>query len=380
MNPSVDLFPALICGAFEDVEFFGPNYVDSKTLNDGLEVFCSKKKPFDILLIGTWIPILEAHYKNTIKFLSNKNLSSHEILNFYNDVKLSLKNIPIKTKAIIGVGLDYYAMQRTQIDFIDENELYVICPGLEFIKSFSELEDYSRFEKHFIRKKDIFSDVWKDYVKNNPHKIINFLHYVSFHEFFYKAIKNRKYNINIPGIDYFKRREASNKIKKLKLKLPNKNFYYTFRILNKIGFPVFKNQLSLKLFNTFYFNNLSESKIAYTAPGCFGMPIRKYFEIPASGSLFICLPCQGFKAIGFKNEVNCITADSDELCEFLKKEKDFEKLQKIVNNAQKLIISKHSIKARGEQLKSCFKLIMENKYESSKWVDGVYILNEKLKK
>ena len=137
--------------------------------------------------------------------------------------------------------------------------------------------------------------------------------FVSSNDYFYKSLIDRKYDINIPGIDYYRRKQAKQFIKNLNFKMPNNFYFYIFRVLNKLGFPVFKNNFMINIFNNIFSLNLSESSIAYTAPGCFGMPIRKYFEIPASGALFICEPCNGFRSLGFKDGINCIFANPDEL-------------------------------------------------------------------
>ena len=376
LNPTMNLFPSLLCEQFDNVIFYGPNYTDLKILNKGIKDFLKNSDSFDIVIIGAWIPISSKQNKTASKFLEKGKLNKKIIKSFIEDIQTNIHNLPIKIKALLGLGLDYYAMRNEQVDFIKKNNLYVICPGLEFIKSLNEIPEYSSEEKHFRRKKNNFSDCWLDYVKNNKNKIINALHFVSSNDYFYKSLIDRKYDINIPGIDYYRRKQAKQFIKNLNFKMPNNFYFYIFRVLNKLGFPVFKNNFMINIFNNIFSLNLSESSIAYTAPGCFGMPIRKYFEIPASGALFICEPCNGFRSLGFKDGINCIFANPDELINKIDDALKISDIDKIAKAGQELMFNNHSITERGKQIKECFLSINENSYKSSKWVDGEFIIEK----
>ena len=153
INPTMNLFPSLLCEQFDNVIFYGPNYIDLKILNKGIKDFLKNSDSFDIVIIGTWIPISSKQNKTASKFLEKGKLSKKIIKSFIEDIQTNIQNLPIKIKALLGLGLDYYAMRNEQVDFIKKNNLYVICPGLEFIKSLNEIPEYSSKEKHFLRKK-----------------------------------------------------------------------------------------------------------------------------------------------------------------------------------------------------------------------------------
>ena len=203
LNPTINLFPSLLLEQFSNVIFYGPNYIDLKIVNKGIEDFLRNNDSFDIVIINcSRIPLTSRDNEATSNFLARGNLNKKIIKTFLEDIQANIENLPIKIKALLGLGLDYYGMRNEQIDIIKKNNLYVICPGLEFIKSINEIPEYSSKEEHYQRKKNIFSDCWLDYVKNNKNKIINALHFVSSNDYFYKSRIDRKYDINIPGINY----------------------------------------------------------------------------------------------------------------------------------------------------------------------------------
>ncbi len=49
------------------------------------------------------------------------------------------------------------------------------------------------------------------------------------------------------------------------------------------------------------------------ARGGFGLPIRKFFEIPATGAMMICTPPYSFRELGFRDDDNCIIAEPEAL-------------------------------------------------------------------
>ena len=112
----------------------------------------------------------------------------------------------------------------------------------------------------------------------------------------------------------------------------------------------------------------------YTARGGFGIPVRKFFEIPASGSLLICDPCLGYEELGFIPSKHYLKSDPDQLLDVLNEWSGKSETQKIASNGRKLVLSKHSLKARAEQIKNCFKKILLKNYSSSRWVKGKYII------
>jgi hypothetical protein len=77
------------------------------------------------------------------------------------------------------------------------------------------------------------------------------------------------------------------------------------------------------------------------------MPIRKFFEIPASGALLVCRPFHGFGAAGFADGVNCVVSEPDALGAVHQRVSEAGHIYDAVAAAgQQLMIEQHSIAAR----------------------------------
>ena len=99
--------------------------------------------------------------------------------------------------------------------------------------------------------------------------------------------------------------------------------------------------------------------------------MRKFFEIPALGSVLVCSPCSGFDGLGFKNGINSIIAEPNnviELGKFLSKDLDY--AQTIANAGRKLINDNHTVLARSKQLRSALDSFSTRNWFGGEWIDG----------
>ena len=105
------------------------------------------------------------------------------------------------------------------------------------------------------------------------------------------------------------------------------------------------------------------------------MPIRKFFEIPAAGTVLLAAPCEGFGRIGFVDGVNCVVATPDRLAEAIRDlGRDPERAQRIAAAGRRLIYDQHSLSARARQIRACFELILTGSYAGAEWVDGRFLV------
>ena len=88
----------------------------------------------------------------------------------------------------------------------------------------------------------------------------------------------------------------------------------------------------------------------------------------------ICNPCIGYEDLGFLPNKHYIKSDPDQLLEIIKYWLKDPKAQTIASNARDLVLSKHSMKARGKQIKNCFKKILKDDFVSAKWKKGKYVI------
>ena len=129
-------------------------------------------------------------------------------------------------------------------------------------------------------------------------------------------------------------------------------------------------------YNSSFVKILERSKISFTCGSALGFPIRKYFEIPAAGSILLCKPFLNFENLGFKSGVNCFTVDENNLVETVQEiTSDYSNFSKIRINASELLLSSHSYEARKTQLKSSLQAIIKNEFNGSFWSSGLFCLS-----
>jgi hypothetical protein len=271
--------------------------------------------------------------------------------------------------------LDCYGCTQSHIDRIEQFGLYIIAPNSTFSVRFEDLPEWAHQEAHFRRKKHLLSNAWLNFVTQYPDRVLTSLHFVSDSEFSFRGIAERSNLISIPGVEYVLRKQAIAALKSAGIKCSSKNFFNLFRLANRIGLPVFSRFTSLKLFNNLFFEDLIDARSVYTARGGFGAVVRKFFEIPAAGSLMICSPPIGFSDLGFRDGEHYINADPDQLPRILKEvEAEPDYAQAIASAGRQLVFEKHSLRARASQLRICFDAVREGRYKGAIWNNGVFSL------
>ena len=380
INPSNTLMPNLINGV-GDVTYFGPGYVSDQLLAAGVLKFAEKAGPYDVVVVGTNIPLIgasdddvraAARYAKKFTALSS---SGELIYRFYKDVRAHLRSISASHRFASMIAFDYYSATQDQIDRLEQYEVKLITHNSSFVRRIEELPEWTNKEKHYQRQPHIFSNAWYDYVNSHPEKIVTALHFVSDSEFSFRGLSERKRDISIPGVDYVTRREATSSVKKLGLNINGKSIYNAFRVLNRLGIDVYANYGFLKFFNASYFYDLMSTKYVYTAAEAFGVPIRKYFEIPASGAVLLASSCNGFDRIGFKDGINCVVAGPQQLAAKISDlKRDPEVAQRIATAGRNLMFEQHSLSARTSQIKACMEAVLAGHYQGADWIDGKFVM------
>jgi hypothetical protein len=380
LNPTNTLMPNMMNGV-GDVTFYGPGYLSEDVLAGGVLRFIDKTGPYDILFLGPNMPIISqsnddlqesADYFGRWAALTPPR---EAIYRFFVAFLKSLSSIPIAQRFVSMVTLDSYSSSQCQMDQLDHFDMKLLASNEHFVRRVADLPAWANREKHYLANKHIISDAWYDYLAARPERVITSLHFVSDGEFSFRGLAHRKCDVSIPGVDYHTRREAVHSLKRRGIGVSSKFTYNVYRVLNKLGMPVYSRYPLLKYFNVSYFFNLMNSRYVFTAAEAFGMPIRKYFEIPAAGAVLLATACNGFDRIGFANGVNCLEVEPDNLADAVGHlEKNPDDAQRLASAGRNLIYREHSISARIEQVRSCMNAIIAGKFLGAEWVDGRYSL------
>jgi hypothetical protein len=105
------------------------------------------------------------------------------------------------------------------------------------------------------------------------------------------------------------------------------------------------------------------------------MPIRKFFEIPALGTLLVCRPFKGFAAAGFQDGLNCLVAEPDQILDVHRDlQANPERAEQIASAGQRFMIETHSLNARARDLAAIITAVTEQRFAGSQWVEGSHSL------
>ena len=347
-------------GSLVDLEYFGPGYVSSAELEIGIEEWLSSRKPHDYIICDVNVVLK--------KYLSRvKGLFSMSVLKF--DENLYYKHVDeyyhffrnSSLKKIIIANWDPYVISNDDINYITSTNSYIIdFFGLSLSKEYTSLKE-KRFKLH--------TNYWVKFLKDFYNKTIVYPHAISNSDFEFSLLKGRRHVFSVVGVNYSERRE-SKKITSLELKILDFKTRLRMLIWNKFKFEM--NVERMNRYKSSYNKIISESKFCYCSGSELGYPVRKYFEIPARGTVPIGKKCNGFEHLGFKDNENFIVAENiDELKKKLKFIDD-DQAQKISLNAYKNIWLNHSEWSRKEQMKEVFNLIFNENFEGSQWINGKF--------
>jgi hypothetical protein len=180
----------------------------------------------------------------------------------------------------------------------------------------------------------------------------------------------------VPGVKYVLRDRGVQELKKAGINPAGSLIFDLFRALNRVGVPVFRSFVPLKLFNLTFFERLVNTRFVYTARGGFGIAVRKFFEIPAAGAVMLCAPPLGFAELGFKNDEHFVECQPEDLPKALKAlEADMERSQAVARAGQRLVLTRHSLSARAGQFAACLDAIVAGAFAGAHWMDGEFKVN-----
>ncbi|NOI82329.1 glycosyltransferase family 1 protein [Vibrio tubiashii] len=372
-NPTRLLTPYFM-SRLGDVTFFGPGYSSEITLSKGVEKFIETTGPYDAIIRtehGMSEKIVE---ENSVRLCKDKFefYQKNYGLTFplsHLDIFWKDKGIEKQYDCINVVSMlqfDYQALGDHYYQYLLDNADLII--GVN--KDFWEERDYSKLT---ISKSYTHSNRWYDLVTEHDERIIGVPHFVAPNEFNYLSLGDRVIDWSILGASYPNRRQAKAVLKSNDIIFDQgRNFHvYSMIIQQRLGFKPYSKERNIGRLNKVFFDKLANSKFSYTCGSDMKMPIRKFFEIPASGSLLVCDPCIGFEKLGFEADVSAIIASSDSLPK-LNKEllNDIEHAQLIASRGQKVVLDNHTVDIRAEQLRATIERVVNKNYSGSYWSKG----------
>lgn len=373
INPTTELWPDLFAGLGQ-ITFFGPGFQTSEVLEMGLARFLDDvKKDFDFIVISEHISNPRGEENGTSersRFLQRNygyNLAEAQQL-------LASKQSWIEDALLSGIPIimtffefDPYRVDPSWTQRVAHIPGYILGWGPELFPTLSSLE---RIEEEPFGFKA--TDDWRELLQERSSSVISMPAFVSDAEFNRTPLSARRHDWSVLGTNYALRREARSVLKDANIYDAGRRHHMTVATWDRISRGRIGNRFVQKWMRDGFQRALFNSRASFTCGSRLQYPVRKYFEIPAAGTLLVSPTLPGLIALGFRDRESFITAHPRDLpevtFEFLGDNLD--QGQQIAASGQQLVSTYHSRRARATQLKCCLDAIRAGDFRGSTWVDG----------
>ena len=217
------------------------------------------------------------------------------------------------------------------------------------------------------------------YVFEHPEVIddryLLFPHCVSEQEFIAIDPKRKKYDVSVMGVKYHFRKviiEYLSHQKDLKTITSNR---LRQRILANLAT---RWNVATSLYYSSFKKAIHNSLVSITCSGTVGYPIRKFFEIPAFGSIVMAEFFDNPEELGFINKENCLYLNEynlDDMVYLIKTlRRDNFLAQNIAESGQEMIREYHTVKVRVRQLCEIAAALVNGSLQTTRWENGKQLL------
>ena len=376
MNPTRDLLRLLFKQVGETV-FYGPGYVCSEDLENGLDEFAGRSGPFD-LVVATAEHVAFTSVVEERSLLSKRYSRFYPLmfpkrdLHYFPDIMKEFVNLAAP-KIFTTLETDYYCLTEESLATIRNVNASVIGWGTEFTSPLHALPDYRK--EAFCEKAN---DHWNDFVTQYAERIISLPAFVAETEFSWRPLEGRPCSWSVMGARYRSRKLARSALEEGGIDWAGKTLLWGLGVLNRGGLKPLRYSAGIALANHWFKNAIEGSRYSYTCGSGLRYPVRKFFEIPALGAVLVCEPCLGFEALGFEDGVNAVVCQPENVLAVHRElESDGSRAQAIAAAGRDLIWRTHSLHARIEQLRTALESILAGRFRGSRWCSGAFQLIEK---
>ena len=184
---------------------------------------------------------------------------------------------------------------------------------------------------------------------------------------------NRENKVYVAGVNYFHRKRVSEVLSQTVYKQKYKIYNKIYSLMRKLKLKPDGHPILMRLYNILFRSEIEHTKYTFTCGSGLEWPIRKFFEIPALGSLLLAKPFYNAHNLGFIDGENYIKTDYRDIIQKIEwLEDNPQKAQQIAKKGQDMIWKKHSLEARGKQLKKSFEAILDNSFNGTYWENGEF--------
>jgi len=352
------------------LDFYGPGFRTTQELEAGPERWLDLHGPYDLVLFESYVFEHDVVSKRVTPFAADYirfrkddfftyGPQLQSFIKQYNGMKLFVSNF------------DIYGISQQHIEELENLDCFILCAPSRM--SVMELQERFHLSYEDSTGKGFWAgkgnDNWVNFISQNKEKVLEIPAGVGLEQFSYTPLQLRTQRFTVPGTSYAERKMVYHFMtKQQRLKR------FSDKIKDKL-YSMYNDRLTIRKLteiNLRYDMDIANSCIAYTSGSIFRRSVRKYFEIPALGSMPIGQVCDAFEELGFKDGINFRIAETPNDVKEILDNYDEADVQVIASNARKLIFEKHSEQARAKQLDKSLRLIVKGSFKGSYWDNGEY--------
>ena len=360
-----------------EASFFGPGHVSDEEWRAGLSAFIRRNGRFDVIVCAELVVSALSSELNRDVVVKAVDFTYDCPFDIGSAIDGCARNFAelLEADAIRIVSMlefDSYNMHASHRQRLDETDLYVVGWGEDFIRSKSALTDLER-ESFGCSA----NDRWHDFVTKNRARVISSPAMVAENEFHWSTLSSRKDRWAVQGARYHARQEVRRRLRNAGRPFVGRALVNLISIINRIDPRMLRWPSVRTLLNHRWEQGFRSSRYAFTCGSALRFPIRKYFEIPASGAVLAAQPCNGFAALGYRDGENAVMTEPATVLDVdARLRQDPEWAQRIANAGRELVWNRHRIGARARQYAGAVEAIAGRRFHGSRWIDGKFVVIE----
>lgn len=369
LNSTDDVFYDVLSQIF-DLTFYGPGYAPKETLmTDAREIY-DALGPFDACFVHQYV----FHHKHSYPQFTRKP-SVNQYFGFdrvyfcdhSSDFGKNVNSLPCH-KFMMSLRSDCYAFTPKEAEEYMAFDGYYIAPPPEVIAPVSALQNFEE-ENFNIQATDRYIDL----CKQNAHRIIPVAHLMSSREFTRIPLHKKKITVSVPGCAYAERRNSYQQLRAggydpvLEYKLVKYVRYFT----QKTKFHFGATKAGVQFYKSTFRHLIASSRVVFTDGSRVRAPIRKYFEVPAYGSLLAAEKFYNTDALGFVAGKNFVECDSKTICDVVAHSlHNDDWTRDMIDASSEFIRSTHSDAAWIEYFTGIYQKICAGTFNGARWECG----------
>ena len=377
INPTNPQFPPIVARVF-DAHFYGPGFVTPDVLRAGVDRFVESVGGVDLIFVtkdfsgGTDAARLARFVKRYVVLLNGGEVTPE----LSQDVSQFLQRNREKVACLI-TDVDPHAVGQQMLDNFKRHGAYYIGWGAQFLNTLADA-DWVAAEEYMQKKLRAGQPLGllDQFARREDERFISIGFYVSEPEFYWGPLRDRPYDVAVPGSKYARRQTFEHAVRAIEgVRLPRATYGLACRAADRLGMRPFSRFYALSLYNLTFQRSLSRSRSCVTDGGANNYPVRKFFEIPAAGAVLIAAPAVGMADLGFTAGVHYLPArTAEEAVAAVKAIRDDpDRYDAMAAAARDLVLRRHSLSARAGQLAEAIAALLGGSFAGSRWQHGEFV-------